>query len=172
MEKFVASNEVPLEECLRQLRESDLVVLLLGGRYGSLDPETGLSITELEYRTARDLGLPVLVFFKVSEDGRWHSEEEDPERRAKHEAFKQLIDAEKTRVTFREPSDLKAEIALALLEHERRYGLVGTRGAAFRTPEQFFARYLDTGRIFNHTFPLVGRRASASDCQRAACSAS
>lgn len=38
-----------LESCMRA-RNSDYLILILGGRYGTISPRTGLSITELEYR--------------------------------------------------------------------------------------------------------------------------
>lgn len=41
--------------------ESDYFILLLGGRYGSIDKETGLSWTEREYRYAIERSKPVLA---------------------------------------------------------------------------------------------------------------
>lgn len=40
--------------------------LLWGGRYGSIDEETGISYTEKEYNYAKTKGLPVLVLIKES----------------------------------------------------------------------------------------------------------
>lgn len=157
MEKFVASNDVPLDECLSQVREADTLVLLIGGRYGSIDEKTGLSITELEYRTAKELGLAVLAFVKISADGRWHSTETDPDILAKQAAFKRRVENETTRASFSGPADLKYELTLSLSQHFSKYGGVGTRGAAFQTPAQFFGNYVDDTKLFNHTFPLVGR---------------
>ncbi len=157
MEEFSASNELSHDECLLRLRECDGVVLLIGGRYGSIDPKTGYSVTELEYRTAKELGLPVFAFLKVGEDGSWHSAEEDDEKRAKHQAFKRLVDSERTRQTFRTPDELKFEVAAALDLQAKRYGRIGVRGSIFQTPHQFFQKYLDPSRVFSHTFPLVGR---------------
>jgi len=55
MEDFFASYHPPVKECLDRLADCDVVVLLLGSRYGSIDPERRLSVTEVEYRTAIDL---------------------------------------------------------------------------------------------------------------------
>ena len=47
--------------CLSKVMESDIYVLILGGRFG-WQPDSNESITELEYNTARDHNIPVLVF--------------------------------------------------------------------------------------------------------------
>ena len=44
--------------------ECDLYLLVIGGRYGSIDEETGMSYTEKEYNYAKTKGLPVLVLIK------------------------------------------------------------------------------------------------------------
>jgi hypothetical protein len=49
-----------LTACLSKVMESDLYVLILGGRYG-WQPENKESITELEYQTARSCNIPILV---------------------------------------------------------------------------------------------------------------
>ena len=59
-EEFGAKASSPQVACLTGLRESDLVVLLLGVRYGAKQP-SGLSATREEYRDARGRK-PILVF--------------------------------------------------------------------------------------------------------------
>ena len=59
-EEFGASAATPQQACLAAVRESDLVVLVLGGRYGSKQ-SSGLSATHEEYHEARS-SIPVLVF--------------------------------------------------------------------------------------------------------------
>lgn len=46
--------------CLSKVMESDIYVLILGGRYG-WQPEAKESITEMEYRTALSCYIPILV---------------------------------------------------------------------------------------------------------------
>jgi hypothetical protein len=48
----------------RTIDDSDYYVLLLAGRYGSIDRETGLSWAEREYDYARTNRLPVLAFIR------------------------------------------------------------------------------------------------------------
>jgi hypothetical protein len=52
MELFAAGSETQLETIKRWIDASDVYMLLLGGRYGSLDPKTKLAYTEVEYRYA------------------------------------------------------------------------------------------------------------------------
>jgi hypothetical protein len=56
-----AQSTDSLTICLSKVKESDIYVLILGGRYG-WQPENKESITELEYKTAIDSKLPILVF--------------------------------------------------------------------------------------------------------------
>lgn len=59
-EDFPVSPGTPQQACLAAVRESDVVVLLLGERYGYEQPSR-LSATHEEYREARER-VPVLVF--------------------------------------------------------------------------------------------------------------
>ena len=46
----------------KMLEECDYYLLIIGGRYGSIDPEAGISYTEKEYNYAREQGIPVIAF--------------------------------------------------------------------------------------------------------------
>ena len=59
-EDFGTSAATPQQACLAAVREADLVVLVLGGRYGA-QQNFGLSATHEEYQEARG-STPVLVF--------------------------------------------------------------------------------------------------------------
>lgn len=62
MEYFGSSSDTPLEVCKNKLRECKLMILLLGVSYGSIEPSSGKSYTELEYEYATELGIPVLAY--------------------------------------------------------------------------------------------------------------
>ncbi len=51
-----------IEACKWLVRNSDVFVLVIGGRYGTEDAETGKSITNIEYETAYDTGMPIYSF--------------------------------------------------------------------------------------------------------------
>lgn len=52
-----------IENCRRRVAEdTDILVLLIGGRYGYVDKATAKSVTNLEYLAARAKGIPVYAF--------------------------------------------------------------------------------------------------------------
>lgn len=61
MEQFGAQPQPPIDVCLREVRKADVVILLMGPRYGSLLPQ-GISYTHAEFREAQGAGTPVLAF--------------------------------------------------------------------------------------------------------------
>lgn len=59
MELFKAGNTSQLETIYKWIDNSDVYMLILGGRYGSIEEKTGKSYTQLEYEYAVGKGLPV-----------------------------------------------------------------------------------------------------------------
>lgn len=66
MELFNASSRSQWEIIEEWIDESDIVILLVGERYGTIDNDKGKSFTHLEFDYANELKKPVLVF-KFSE---------------------------------------------------------------------------------------------------------
>lgn len=62
MELFVASNDEQFKYIQRVIDNCDYYILIIGGRYGSISPKTGISYTEMEFDYACEKGIPVLVF--------------------------------------------------------------------------------------------------------------
>lgn len=67
MELFAAGNDSLLEVIKRWIDESDVFMLILGHRYGSIEPKSGKSYTHVEYDYAVSKGKP--VFAVVMTDG-------------------------------------------------------------------------------------------------------
>lgn len=61
MELFKAADKSQWEIIKRWIDESDVYMLILGGRYGSIDPKTGVSYTELEYDYAVETNKPLFA---------------------------------------------------------------------------------------------------------------
>ena len=61
MELFTAGDQSQWSIIKRWIDESDVYMLILGGRYGSVEPNSGLSYTELEYNYALDIGKPLFA---------------------------------------------------------------------------------------------------------------
>ena len=56
-----------IENCRRRVEEdADILVLMIGGRYGSVDSRSDRSVSNLEYLAARAKGIPIYAF--VTED--------------------------------------------------------------------------------------------------------
>jgi hypothetical protein len=62
MESFTAGGQPPWAKITKSIDESDYYVLIIAGRYGSIDPEEGISYTEKEYNYALKKGIPILAF--------------------------------------------------------------------------------------------------------------
>jgi len=61
MELFTAADKSQLDIIKRWIDESDVYMLILGGRYGSVEAESGVSYTELEYNYALEIGKPLFA---------------------------------------------------------------------------------------------------------------
>lgn len=58
MELFKAGNASQLQTIYRWIDESDIYLLILGGRYGSIEPCSQKGYTQLEYEYAVSKGIP------------------------------------------------------------------------------------------------------------------
>ena len=59
MELFIPSNKSQWDIIKEWIKDSDLLFLILGGRYGSIESESGKSYTQLEYEFALKNNIPV-----------------------------------------------------------------------------------------------------------------
>jgi tetratricopeptide (TPR) repeat protein len=67
MEDYVATDKRPLQKCLKDVASCDIYIGIFAWRYGFIpddekDNPNRLSITELEYRKAKEKGVPCLIF--------------------------------------------------------------------------------------------------------------
>jgi len=156
MENFGARSHRSLEVCLSELRKADVVVLIVGPRYGSLLPDepllpVGISYTHAEFREARDAGIPVLAFVLPDVP-------ELPEEEGEHlSSFKAEVGTSLTYQKVSETSKLPAAVLTSLIAASRS-GSLGGRYAPFKTFDHFFFSELgDTAGRFNHNGALIGR---------------
>lgn len=63
-EQFPADPESPRQALLKELDSSDVYLGVFGRRYGYVNPQSGLSVTEEEYRRARERGKQILIFIE------------------------------------------------------------------------------------------------------------
>lgn len=120
MELFKAGDESQKETIKRWINESDVYLLILGGRYGSIEPVSGKSYTHWEYDYAGEVGIPrfaVVIKEKALEEkfkklGRSAIELEN---RGEYEEFKKLV-LSKTSEFFYDCKDIKITIHRQLAE--------------------------------------------------------
>jgi formylglycine-generating enzyme required for sulfatase activity/predicted Ser/Thr protein kinase len=62
MEDYVASDKRPVKKCLQDVRSCNVYVGIFAWRYGYIPPGYDKSITHLEYETAKEAGIPCLIF--------------------------------------------------------------------------------------------------------------
>lgn len=62
MEHFGSLPGTPKDECLRCVRDCRVYIGIFAMRYGSIDPETGKSITQVEYEEAQRFHLQSLMY--------------------------------------------------------------------------------------------------------------
>lgn len=86
-EELPAAREAPRASLLGEVDASDVYVGVLGRRYGYVNPQSDLSATEEEYRRARELAKPILLFIEQLPDG----EEGEPRQRAFVEAVTDYV---------------------------------------------------------------------------------
>lgn len=90
MECFGAQNEEVSETIRKYCEGTDLVILLIAGRYGSITAE-GISYTESEYKYFREHKIPVLVFIREDNSIRTSDWETNPESKEKLANFKKEL---------------------------------------------------------------------------------
>jgi hypothetical protein len=130
----------PLDVCLRELRLSEAVVLIIGFYAGSLIPEAhGLTHMGAELQLAQQLGRLVFAFFKT-EGGKPLNKETDAEKQKALDDFRGAVKAANiTPAYFDTPERLQVELLLAM-EKWNAEGRPGSR-LVFTTPQEFFAPF-------------------------------
>ncbi|HEX7891267.1 MAG TPA: DUF4062 domain-containing protein [Ramlibacter sp.] len=128
MELFTAGDEAQLEVIKRWIRDSDVYMLILGARYGSIEQKRGISYTEFEYDYATELGKPsfALVMSHDSYKDRFQAAdaEESDEARAAHAKFREKV-LSRISSQFENVDQLKLGIVTSLRDIEERPNLTG-----------------------------------------------
>jgi hypothetical protein len=92
MEFFGARPETPLETVLDEVKTSDIVVIIIGYRYGTLVPGRRVSYTEVEYKEAWKNKKPCLVYIRSDDLPILPSHiEREPSKIKSLEKFKTLL---------------------------------------------------------------------------------
>jgi len=131
MELFAAGDQSQMEVIKEWIRDSDVYLLILGGRYGSIESESKKSYTQLEYEYAVKIGKPHFAVV-VSEEGLALKVERQGEKEVvelvypdKHEEFKRFVTGSKMVRFWDDLKDIKLSIHETLSNFSKREELVG-----------------------------------------------
>ncbi|MET3974048.1 DUF4062 domain-containing protein [Cellulosimicrobium sp. 4261] len=126
MELFPATDDDAWTLIESVINDSDYYLLVIGGKYGSVDATLDISYTEREYDTAVKLGKPIMAFLH-GEPGTltFNASEIDPDRRAKLEAFRKKVQASRHVKYWTSPEDLAGKVARTWHSFTKRYPATG-----------------------------------------------
>lgn len=129
MELFSAGDQSQLETVKRWIDESDVFLLILGGRYGSIEPNTQLGYIEVEYDYATEKRTPA---FAVVMSDKWIEERVkqqgsgamELDNRDKYTAFRNKIMSRICRKA-EDKKDIQIAIHETLQDFRERYSFDG-----------------------------------------------
>jgi len=125
MELFPAVDDSAWQLIREVIDASDYYVLIVGGRYGSLDEE-GLGYTEKEYDYAVSTKKPVIPLLHRDPDNLPRGKTEtDQKSWKKLEAFREKVEDRHTCVYWASVDELKAELIIGLTATVKRHPAIG-----------------------------------------------
>lgn len=111
IENLSAQPHSSEQACIKGVQDADLVVLILGERYGYVSNGSKISVTHSEYREAIKMHKPVLAFIQSTD------KKED-----KQQDFVKEVEGYRSglfRKTFSSPDELKFQIDAALSDWKK-----------------------------------------------------
>jgi hypothetical protein len=136
MELFPASDSEKWDLIRGVIDDCDYYLLIVGGRYGSIDPGSDLSFTEMEFDYAVSINKPVMAFLH-GEPGSISADktELNPDARQKLTAFREKVEQKMVKY-WKTADDLDGAVAKSLIKLRKTHpaeGWVKARHAM--TPE-------------------------------------
>lgn len=103
------------------VKRSDLMIIVLAHRYGTIVSGDSRSFTEIEYAAAKESSIPILAFF-IEPTYPWNPEniDPDPNLRKKLAEFKNRIEKEQVRQFFRTPESLTILVTQSIANFDKR----------------------------------------------------
>ena len=141
MEDFVSSSKPPKKECLDRVRDADILVGIYANRYGFIPRGDNNSITEQEYRFAKDRGKDVFCFLSAD----WQSNQ--PDDKEPFGKFIARIQRNHTVTFFKTPEELVGLVIPVVAKvHDEHMG-----------PWQKAAKEIDNDEKLDLINNLIGR---------------
>jgi Domain of unknown function (DUF4062) len=129
MELFTAGDRSQMETIKQWIDESDVYMLILGGRYGSIEPTSGISYIELEYDYALQQSKPIFAVVitdaaleaKIKSGGSSYMEKDNPKELA---LFRKKV-LSNISSFFEDPKDIKLCVHESLADFAANRDLKG-----------------------------------------------
>ena len=166
MENLTALDKDAVEISLKMVEDADIYLGIFAYRYGYVPKGSDVSITEMEYNKAVELGKPRLIFFIHENHPVTGRDIERGEGSAKLEAFKERVGEDRVAAFFKSPGDLRSHVFEALILLKK-----GLDGDEERDPKEATKRlhrhtpiptsptpYIAHPYTLSQTRDLVGRR--------------
>lgn len=133
MEAFVATDNEQFNVIKKVIDLCDYYLLIIGGKYGSIDSISNKSYTEMEYEYAISQSIPVLVFaLDSSIELPDIKKENDIIKSGKLEEFKNLAMKNRLASIWKDTSDLVGKVAIAIMQAKQEIVRPGwVRGGAY-----------------------------------------
>jgi hypothetical protein len=131
MELFAAGDESQMTVIKRWIDNSDVFFLMLGGRYGSIESQSGKSYVQLEYEYANERRKPIFaVVINEAYLRQKKAESLDPdlieiEHCENLGQFRQMVESDKVVGFWSEPSDIERAVFTSLEEFSQRDDIPG-----------------------------------------------
>jgi hypothetical protein len=126
MEAFPAIDEEQFEFIKKVIDDCDYYLLIIGGRYGSISEETGLSYTEMEYDYAVSKKIRVIVLLHKDPDAlAVRNSEQSEEYKKKLHVFRDKVSATRLVKFWNNADELPGLVSTSLSKTIRTYPAIG-----------------------------------------------
>jgi len=146
MEFFVADSSSPIDLCLREVQNADLVLLIITDKYGSIDEKTQKSYTHLEFNKAKEAEIETLAFLY-----------KDPTDQNVKKFQDEVKSSEITVDFFKSIADIPSVLFPSLFNFVITKGLIPNKTKTFNDFTQFYVRSFKKDSLFNYNQKLIGR---------------
>jgi len=117
MEYYVAEDLPPLDKCLQDVASCNLYVGIFAWRYGFMPAGCSASITEFEYRKAREKRIPVIAFL-LDESAPWPDQYRDTgDQGERLRALRAELQTGKLVSFFSDPDEFQAKLGPAIAQY-------------------------------------------------------
>lgn len=116
MEYFPAGNAAPFDYIKKQIDGADYYILILAGKYGSINEETGISYTEMEFDYAISKRIPVAVLLHkdITKLPGIKLEMDNPNKKQLLDAFRTKVRLGRMAAFWEDEKDLRLQVKDAL----------------------------------------------------------